>query len=89
MCQTSPPTLDDLGPCRDVQGRLTHVNGSWVERGDRILPPVETPLGKVASAICFDVSIPKLNDNAELVVLTARPIEDAVSRDQPRPKAHG
>lgn len=38
---------------RDVAN--SNVSASSVEKGDRILPPFQTPVGKVASAICFDV----------------------------------
>ena len=38
---------------------LNSINDSAVEKGMKILPPFETPVGRVGSMICFDVRVPE------------------------------
>lgn len=45
----------------DIKGGPVLKESDWVERGEQILPPADTPLGKVASAICFDMRFPEIS----------------------------
>lgn len=55
-----------------------------VEKGMEILPPFDTPVGRVGMTICFDVSPANLiyRTTAKLTCHTA-----TVSRDKPRTEA--
>ncbi len=40
--------------------KATHVPGTRFERGDGALPAIDTDLGRISSAICFDLDFPHL-----------------------------
>ncbi|KAK0644091.1 carbon-nitrogen hydrolase [Cercophora newfieldiana] len=44
----------------DIKGGPVLKESNFVEPGNHILPPFETAIGKVASAICFDLRFPEI-----------------------------
>lgn len=44
----------------DMKDGPTLKESDWVERGDRIIPPFSTPIGKLGLTICFDLRFPEL-----------------------------
>ncbi|KAJ5679420.1 hypothetical protein N7462_007664 [Penicillium macrosclerotiorum] len=56
----------------DIQGGPMLKESANVEPGPRILPPFETPVGRVGLAICFDLRFPEISlalrrQNAEVI----------------------
>ncbi|KAJ9161042.1 Carbon-nitrogen hydrolase [Coniochaeta hoffmannii] len=45
----------------DIKGGPVLKESDSVEKGDRILAPFQTPLGRVASTICFDLRFPEIS----------------------------
>nr|KAK4119227.1 carbon-nitrogen hydrolase [Parathielavia appendiculata] len=44
----------------DIKGGPVLKESQWVEPGMKILPPFDTPVGKVGSTICFDLRFPEI-----------------------------
>lgn len=45
----------------DIKGKVRLCESDYTVPGDRIVPPVTTPVGKVGLAICYDLRFPELS----------------------------